>query len=238
MRQKNKIFSNAFMHCICALAVVAIAVGAGYSFAILSHSASTDPQTLSFGMIEIVEGSNAVNIDLGAIIPGETKKSTDPLTGKNHSNSLVSFKPTNESLPCYLRVSIKVELKNKGSSTLADDVINQFVNSLNVGTGDSDKVKLTLGTNVGTWVYNSDGYFYLMKTSRQTELQSVNPNQEAYFITEIKFSSDIKNEIAVGGSTYKDVQSGLSFRFKIVCQAIQTANVNPTLNDSVKGLFK
>lgn len=238
MKQKYKKFSSIFMYCVCVLAVVAIAVGTGYSLAIFSHSVTTEPQTLSFGKIEITEGSNAASIDLGAIIPGETKKSTDTLTGKNQNNSLVSFKPTNESLPCYLRASVKIEIKDKKD---ADLTVREkaFINYLTIGTTDDAMVKLTLGTNVGTWVYgDNDGYFYLMQNNTTTTLQALETGNEAYFITEIKFSSDIKNEFTTSdGTTYTDVQSGLTFRFNIVCQAIQTAHLSSTLTDEVKKVF-
>ena len=240
MKQKYKRFSSIFMYCVCVLAVVAIAVGTGYSLAFFSHSVTTEPQTLSFGTIKINEGVNTANINLGAVVPGETKDATNctvkDLSGNSVNNRLVSFKTTQESLSCYLRASVKIEIKDKKDADLTASE-KAFINYLTIGTTDDAMVKLTLGTNVGTWVYDNDGYFYLMQKNATTTLQALATGQEVYFITEIKFSSDIKNEFTSNGTTYTDVQSGLTFRFNIVCQAIQTAHVSSTLTDEVKNIF-
>lgn len=238
MKQKYKRFTNIFMCCVFVLAVVAIAVGTGYSLAFFSHSVTTEPQTLSFGTIKINEGVNSAAINLGPVVPGESKNATNcdvlDFAGVKVNDRLISFKTTPESLSCYLRASVKIEVTNNGSQT--DEAVNEFINHLTIGTTDAEMIKLTLGTNVGTWVKNGD-YFYLMQSASTANLQSLATGVEAYFITEIKFSSNIKNEFTVNGTTYTDVQSGLTFKFNIVCQAIQSAHIGPALDDNVKGIF-
>ncbi len=244
MKQKYKRFSSIFMNCVCVLAVVAIAVGTGYSLAFFSHSVTTEPQTLSFGKIEITEGSNAAKVSLGAVIPGETKNANSDMSNKpNNTTSLVSFKPTTESLPCYLRVKIGIECENVTDGNMAQ--VEEFMNGLTIGSNLDTNIVLafcenSLSSVSCVWV-KVDDYYYLVtkatESSSSKNLQPVAAGETAHFLKSVTFPKNLSNTVEVNGTTYTNVQSGLTFRFNIVCQAIQSAHVSSTLADEVKNIF-
>lgn len=240
MKQRSKKISNLFMCCICAFAIVAIAVGTGYTLAFFSHSTKTGPQSLSFGTIVIQEGSNAANVNLGAIVPGQVVnvENVENVENLQDKDNLISFKTTENSLSCYLRVKIAIVCeKSKDTQT---DAEKKFIESLTIGTDENKNIILGLSENTSAkWSLNSDGYYYFVTSSNTSNnLQPVTADSGTIgFLKSVTFPKNIKNEIVVNGTPYKDVQNGLSFKFEITCQAIQSAHVSGTLNDDVKNIF-
>ena len=231
MKQRSKKNFSLFVCCICAFVIIAIAVGTGYTLAFFSHSVKTGPQSLSFGTIAIQEGSNATTIELGSVLPGEIKSSSD-------SGAYVSFKTTDNSLPCYLRVKIAIVCEKNGSSTELTEAEKKFVNSLKIGNNKEEDIILGLSENTNSkWVLDNDGYYYFVATSNTNNLQPVSAGTNIDFLKSVTFPKNIKNEIVVNETTFTNVQNGLTFKFDITCQAIQSAHVDPTLNDTTKDIF-